>query len=146
MRPVPLNSRLAILIWAAMVLVAAQFVAGLASAHPGHAHGNPAVSHLSGAHAIYQSHAQKEAEPAVSKRAELSVVSLDEIELPVSAQTGGCTAGCCGHGIGCCGAALAPVSNSLPESSTRKQIFSFGYDRGSGVDPDALARPPRILG
>jgi hypothetical protein len=142
----PLNGRLATLIRAAIVLIAAQFVAGLASAHPGHAHGNPAVSHLSGAHGIYQSHAPKEAESAQSRRAELSVVSLDDLELPACAQSGGCTPGCCGHGVGCCGAALAPVSQSLPSPRAHEQLFSLTYDRGSGLDPDALARPPRILG
>src|SRR5262245_32704926 len=138
--------RLAALIWAAIFLIAAQFIAGSASAHSGHSHDHSATSHFSSAAPLpHDGNATEQAQLVRSEKAELSVGAPNGAELPGSPQSGGCIGGCCGNGIACCGAVLASSSNSLPEFQTQTEIVPLAFEHRSGIDPEPLRRPPRTL-
>ena len=138
--------RLAALIWAAIFVIAAQFVADSASAHSGHSHDHSVASHSSSAAPLpHHGNAAKEAQLIRSEKTELSLSAREGAKLPASPESGGCTGGCCGNGIGCCGAVLASCPNCLPDVQTVKEIVSLAFDRRSGIDPEPLPRPPRTL-
>jgi hypothetical protein len=138
--------RLAALVWAAIFMVVAQFVAGSASAHSGHSHDHSAVSRSSPAAQLpHDGNATTEAQLRRSEKVEFSVSALERAGPPNSPQSGGCTGGCCGNGIGCCGAVLASCSNCLPDFRVQTKIVSLAFDRRSGIDPEPLGRPPRTL-
>ncbi|HEY1364488.1 MAG TPA: hypothetical protein VGF60_19755 [Xanthobacteraceae bacterium] len=142
--------RLAGLIWAAILVVAVQAVPGTAFAHSGHAH------HSSIAAAAAAAAAAAPAGPAGAAQAALRGVDRERSAHPAlasappqdetsTAPTGGCSGGCCGGGVGCCGAVLVgPVPPlSLPRAGA--EIFPLSFDERAGIQPDALARPPKIL-
>ena len=138
--------RLAALIWAAIFVIATQFIAGSASAHSGHSHDHSAGSRSSPAAQLpHDGNATTEAQLIWSEKVEFSVSALAGAELPDSPQSGECTGGCCGNGIGCCGAVLASCSNCLPDFRVQAEIVSLAFDRRSGIDPEPLPRPPRTL-
>ena len=132
-------------IWAAILAIALQFVPTPALAHTGHAHHTGDVSalahHEHGPAVFHQKAATRAAQP-LSLPASLSAV-------PDSAEdftfVGACTGGCCGTGAGCCGAALIGSIAELPDIGSAVRGTTPVVDRGSGVDPDGLARPPRTL-
>jgi len=143
--PMALRQRLAVLIWAAVfVIAAAQFAAGPAWAHSGHSHDHSATAH-SAAQFSHDSKTVAKAQHTASETVDVSVSTKDRGERPAQPQSGGCTGGCCGYGVGCCAAMLAASSSSLPNFPAHQQIVSTGFERGSGLDPEALARPPRTL-
>jgi hypothetical protein len=142
--PMALRQRLAVLIWAAVLVIAAQFVAGSAWAHSGHSLHHSAAAHSAG-QLPHNGETASKAQHTASNTAEVSVSTVDRGEPPASPQSGGCTGGCCGHGVGCCGAVLAASSSSLSNFPAPLQIVSIGFEHGSGLDPEALARPPRTL-
>src|SRR5512132_2067030 len=115
-----LRHRLAALIWAAIFMIAAQVVASSASAHSGHSHDHSMPSHYSSVTPLpHDSDAINEAQLIRSEKAELSVSTSERVKLPASSKSGGCTGGCCGNGISCCGGAvLTSCSNCLPAFRT----------------------------
>lgn len=140
--PMPHRRRLAAMIWAAIFVIAAQFLAGSALAHAGHSHGN---STASSAAQLTDLGKASIGQTARLEQADLSLITQDDTDMPVIPQPGRCTGGCCGNGIGCCGAVLAAASNSVPDDRPQQETVSLATDSHSGVDPEALARPPRTL-
>ncbi|TAK47295.1 MAG: hypothetical protein EPO23_12740 [Xanthobacteraceae bacterium] len=141
-----LRHRLAALIWAAILVVAAQFIAGSAfahSAHSGHAHHQSAAV-SSPSHTEHNFRSSAEAQPVQAEKSVESFIALGQTDQP-AAPSGNCTGGCCGSGIGCCGAVLAGSLNALSSLGRAREIVSITFERGLGIDPEALARPPRIL-
>lgn len=134
--------QLASLIWTAVVVIAVQFVVGSALAHTGHLHDHS--MHSPAPHAVHQE--QLSSETPFTEASEVRSLPYSEhAGLPASSQSGGCTGGCCGNGIGCCGAVIAVSLNSLPSLRTQDARIPDALARGSGIDPDALIRPPRTL-
>ena len=142
--PMSHRHRLATLIWAAIFVIVAPFLAGSAFAHSGHSHDHSAVSHFSSAGSLHDSNAPKEAQLIRSEKTE-SVSAPEGAVLPASPGSGGCIGGCCGNGIACCGAVLASCSNSLPDFRTQTEIILLAFEHRSGIDPEPLRRPPRVL-
>jgi hypothetical protein len=138
--------RLAALIWAAIFSIAAQFVAGSASAHSGQSHDHTADSHFSSAAPLpHDGNATEQEQLIRSEKTELSASTPEGAVLPASPGSGGCIGGCCGNGIACCGAVLASCSNCLPDFRTQTEIVSLAFEYRSGIDPEPLRRPPRTL-
>jgi hypothetical protein len=140
-----LRHGLASLIWAAIFLIAAQFVAGSAFAHSGHSHDHLADSQSSAASAAHQGQAAPKLQVVEEENADLSVTSLEHGDPPASTRAGGCTGGCCGNGIGCCGAVIAASFNSLPNFRAQQASIPLANHCSSGIDPEALRRPPRTI-
>jgi hypothetical protein len=132
-------------IWAAILAIALQFVPTPALAHTGHAHHTGDVSalahHEHGPAVFHQKAATRAAQP-LSLPASLSAVPDSAGDFTF---VGACTGGCCGTGAGCCGAALIGSIAELPDIGSAVRGTTPVVDRGSGVDPDGLARPPRTL-
>ena len=80
-----------------------------------------------------------------AEKAELTLTSSPRADEPAPTQNGGCTGGCCGNGIGCCGAAIAAACSSLPDFRDPQAPIPLVSHSSSGIDPDALRRPPRTL-
>jgi hypothetical protein len=139
-----LRHRLARLIWTAIFVIAVQLVAGPASAHRGHFHTHSPAAHVSATQSADQGRLVIKTQ-LVAEQADIFVGTPDQPDLPVSTQSGGCPGGCCGSGVGCCGAALAVSSNSLPDVRAMVAVVLFAFRRSSGMDPEGLARPPRTL-
>lgn len=142
-----LKRRLAGMIWAAMFVIAAQFFAGSALAHAGHSHGHPPASHISSVQ--NSDHVSppilSPAQVAGVEQADVSLTAPEGAGTPVFPQSGACTGGCCGNGIGCCGAVLAVAPSPIPDERPEKETCSLALDRPSGIHPEALRRPPRTL-
>lgn len=139
-----LRHGLASLIWAAIFVIAAQFVASSAFAHAGHSRDHLGVSQSSTIHAGHKGKSISKLQ-AAAEEAELSLTWSQRADEPAPTQTSGCTGGCCGNGIGCCGAAMAAVSNSLPDFRVQQAPILLNSHSNSGIDPEALRRPPRTL-
>jgi len=137
-----LGHGLASLIWTAILVIAVQFVVGSAFAHTGHSHHNPTASQSSVAH---QSDSISMLQGLQKGDANLSAALSDHDDRSVPTQSGGCTGGCCGNGIGCCGAMIGTVSRLLPDFRVRKAPTWLAFHRSSGADPASLRRPPRTL-
>lgn len=142
-----MNLRLAIsgAIWAAILAIALQLVPAPALAHAGHAHhagdGAALAHHQHGGEAVQQKDATRAAQP-VSQPPEL--VALPD-PTGDAGDFGACTGACCGAGAGCCGAAaLVGSTAELPDIGPAPGSAAPIVDRRSGIDPDGLARPPRI--
>jgi hypothetical protein len=126
--------------WAVIVLIAVQFAPAVALAHSGHSHERISVS----------------SEPANGPEVHKAGVALPgmrhDAELRNSHQTlagktdgsGICVGGCCGSGMACCGAALNadPFSNLLPPLGSLRTTL-LNAPNQSGIDPQALRKPPR---
>jgi hypothetical protein len=134
-----LKRQLTALIWAAAVLVAAQFLPGVAQAHSGHDHASHSV-------AVASSELSAEpAKPAEATRAAAvtELASADSDAMP-AAPSGGCNGSCCGTGAGCCGAALLfSPSAALPKVGVARQPIGSASPIPPGIDPDALRKPPK---
>jgi hypothetical protein len=129
------------LIWAAIFLIAGQFAASPAFAHAGQPHNHSAAS----SPAVHAAHQGKSiSKPQAAGDAEMSVTSSQRGDQPAS-QTSGCTGGCCGNGIGCCGAAIAAVSSLVLDFRVQQGPIPLALYGSSGIDPEALTRPPRTL-
>jgi hypothetical protein len=140
----PLRYRLATVIWAAIFMIAAQFFAGPALAHAGHSHDHSAASHSSAVH-LPDDGQRSSGELAELQEVDLSQTWPSGTDMPITRQPAGCTGGCCGKGIGCCGAVLVAASSPLPDYQIWREAVSLVFDRQSGLDPEAPARPPRPL-
>jgi hypothetical protein len=145
-----LRHRLAALIWAAILLVAAQWVTAPAFAHPGHSHEHHASaarsSSVQDAHGYTASDAGSDQVHATQlRKLDLALGAVNAPEPAASIPSGGCTGGCCGTSMGCCGAALFASPNTLPDFRSATKIIAFVYERGSGIEPEASAPPPRSL-
>src|SRR5262245_21906076 len=122
-----LRHRLAALISAAIVMIAAQLVAGSAWAHPGHSHDHAATATAQSPTVQPPHHGMRATTEQFQgfEAAGVSVVSVSAHGgdgVPVMPQSRGCTGGCCGNSVGCCGAVLASSSNSLPGFQAHKEI------------------------
>lgn len=138
--------RLAAMICAAIFVIAAQFFAGSALAHAG-SHGHSTGAHSSAVQ--LSDHASTSTFSTVQiaglGQVDLSLSTPEGGDMPVVPQSRGCSGACCGNGIGCCGAVLAAASNPAPNDRPQQETVSLASDRHSGIDPEALARPPRTL-
>ena len=126
------------LIWAAALLAAAQLLPSAAYAHAGHQH-HSASTPIS---APAKQHAGK-----VVDKTSLQI-SLTASSAPAhdgSAPAGGCIGGCCGLGIGCCGAVLPGSAEGLTEIDIPAGRVAETFERSDGIDPDTLVRPPKSL-
>ncbi|MGB3271947.1 MAG: hypothetical protein WBA66_03505 [Xanthobacteraceae bacterium] len=139
-----LKHGLAFLVCAAIVMIAAQFVAGPALAHSGHLHTHSAPFYSAAAQAAHQDYPAPIAGAASAGESHLTASPSERGELP-PAQASGCAGGCCSHGVGCCGAAIAASAFPLPDFGTQDQRPSAPVGYGAGADPDTLTRPPRTL-
>jgi hypothetical protein len=139
-----LRHGLASLIWAAIFVIAAQFGADSAFAHAGHSRNHVGASQSAMVHATHKGTSISKLQ-VTAEKAELTVTSSPRADEPAPSQTGGCTGGCCGNGIGCCGAAIAAACSSLPDFRDPQAPIPLVSYSSSGIDPDALRRPPRTL-
>lgn len=130
------------LLWAAILVLAVQFMPDFAYAHAGHAKHAPDV----GAPIqtpVKQATANNFATQPASQTAIASSTSEDQ---PISVPASTCTGNCCGTGTGCCGAAqVAGSPDSLPAAGNGSKFAPLVFDPSAGIDPDALIRPPKIL-
>ncbi len=140
--PMALRHRIIGLIWAAVLVIAVQFVPSVASAHSGHEH--PAAAAAGAAHAgTVKQQVHQVAERATN---EAALAEPRQQNRETSIPSGGaCTGGCCGTGLGCCGAVLADSTASLFHVAGRVPLIEPISDQLGGIDPDTLARPPRPL-
>jgi hypothetical protein len=145
--PMPHRRRLAAMIWAAIFVIAAQFFASSALAHAGHSHGHSTAANSSAVQLSH--HASTSAFSTVQLaglgRADLSMSAPEGPDMPVVPQSRGCTGGCCGNGLGCCGAVLAVAPSPIPDKGPQRETVSHALDGESGIDPEGLRRPPRTL-
>ncbi len=58
---------------------------------------------------------------------------------------GSCTGGCCGKGIGCCGAVLSVALQAMPAGLRTARPAAPAPASAGGFDPDHPARPPKRL-
>ena len=138
--PMALRHRIIGLIWAAVLVIAVQFVPSIASAHSGHEHHAAAgATHA----ATVEQQAHQAAERATS---EAALTEPGQQDRETSTPSGGaCTGGCCGTGLGCCGAVLTDSTAALFHVAGRAPLIEPISDQLGGIDPDTLARPPRPL-
>ncbi len=131
-------------IWAAILVVAVQLVPTPALAHSGHVHhaGDvAALAHHAGAGSFDHKAASR---PAPSSFQAASISAMPDHPQAADFATA-CTGGCCGTGASCCGAVMVGSIAELPDIGTAIRMAVRVVDRRSGIDPDGLARPPRIL-
>jgi hypothetical protein len=144
-------------ICAAIVLIAVQFAPALARAHADqahrHVHVHNAVFHGTIAADAPVAHVFAEADVAKAAPAK-SIVSIPHQLLLTAAQTpgsapvdsDGCVNGCCGTGMGCCGAAaLAAATQCLHPAVHSHRLDFSGAVLASGIEPASLRKPPRPL-
>jgi hypothetical protein len=136
---------LASVIWATIFMIAAQFVASTAFAHSGHSPDHLAVSQSLTPHGTHQTKSMSQPQVLEAENANLSVASSPSGDVPAPAQSGKCTGGCCGNGIGCCGAVIAASLNLLADLGARDSGILSAAHPNSGIDPEALRRPPRTI-
>lgn len=137
------RQRLAGLIWAAILVVAAQLVPTNALAHAGHAHHHAAAAPT----ATTSDRQPVQVEETERTRPRSEVVATAEQAPPADAcPTSGCTGSCCGTGVGCCGAVMpvAPLQ-TLPNGGRGNGLPLRRSDPRAGIDPDALGKPPKLL-
>ena len=134
-----LKRSIAALIWAAILAVAVQLVPGTALAHGSHT--PVAVAHA--ASAGHDAH-----RPAVARThapAQAVVSAAAHEHAPAPTKPGNCTGGCCSNGTSCCGGLLSVDTTSmLRDVPMPERVFSHTAPP-SGLAPDELIRPPRIL-
>jgi hypothetical protein len=131
-----LRHKLAGLVWGAILVIAIQLAPNFAFAHSGHArHSNGVVSSAIDSEA---------SEP--SRKESVQIVTASSPYNEPCSSAAGCTGTCCcGTGM-CCGGAVANASSpALPEARFLTEVGWPLFDRRSGIDPDALGRPPKIL-
>ena len=139
-----LKRQLAALIWAATVLIAAQFLPTVAEAHAGHDHASHSVAAAHGVAAPLSDHVVDPAESANAERAAAptELASVNSNNIP-AAPSGGCNGSCCGTGNACCGAVLLFSSAVLPDVGGGQQPVGTASSAPPGIGPDALRKPPK---
>lgn len=128
-------------IWAAIFVIALQFVSAPAFAHGAHTpHPGDvmAVAHKAAKSALQHKAASRPAQP-VSQPTNLSALPERDGDI-----VGTFTGSCCGMGHGC-GAAMLGFAAELPDFGAATRLAVLAAERQSGIDPDGLARPPRPL-
>jgi hypothetical protein len=140
-----LTRLLSALICAATVLVTAQFLPNVAQAHGGHDHAN-SVAFTSPDHVTNSGlHGDDAAGSAKTKRAAEHTEVAPSDTIPAT-PSGTCTGSCCGNGVACCGAAfLFPPAVTLPDIGIARQPVITASLGPTGIDPDALRKPPKSL-
>ncbi len=148
------KQRMAIFIWATILVVAAQFFASSAFAHGGHSHDHGSANHRPTMGYFAPEHVQQNINPSESiyavqpPSADVMILTTGGMSAPLAADaaSNGCGTGCCGAGIGCCGGAcLADAMNALPDFRPTRETISALFEYGSSINPEALKRPPRTL-
>ena len=135
-----MNRQLAAVIWAAVLLIAVQFVSSVAQAHAGHSHA-PTVVVTPSTDDIAQRVSVDEAENA---SASVEISAADRSIDPDAAPSGSCNGSCCGNGVSCCGPALLPASADAPPLTCKASAPpGLGDPMRSGIDPEALPKPPK---
>lgn len=128
------------LIWAAVLVIAVQFMPSIASAHSGHEHhASAGATHA----ATVKQQAQQTTQRATREAALTQPRQQDRGTSNLSG--GACTGGCCGTGLGCCGAVLTDSTAAVFHLAGRALLIEPISDQLGGIDPDTLARPPRPL-
>lgn len=146
---------------AAILLIAVQFAPVAARAHVGHSHGPEGYglqvqglqtqAHDAAAVADdtltsdQTSPARRIAAPDDRARVAAQAVTAVQNARGADAGPNTCVTGCCGTGMGCCGAALVVASPNLPPRASTPRI---GFARLISVreaDLRGLRRPPRLL-
>jgi hypothetical protein len=139
------GSRLAGLICAAILMIAIQFVANSASAHAGHAH----YSKVTVSSVAISGHHVCPAVDVTLQRTQrdtaLFAVSSSDHPAASASSASSCTGGCCGNGLGCCGAVLAPTPSALQFLERASEAMPVSFGRSSGLNPEILPKPPRAL-
>ena len=138
-----LTRLLSALICAVTVLVTAQLLPNAAQAHGGHDHAVAVTSpdHVTntGLHGVDATGSAK-----TQRAAEHTEVAPSDT-IPAT-PSGACTGSCCGNGVACCGAAfLFPPAVALPDIDIGRQPAITASSAPSGIDPDALRKPPKSL-
>jgi hypothetical protein len=143
--PMAPGRRLAGLICAAILMIAIQFVANPASAHADHAHHAkaPASSVAIPDHHVCPA-VDGTLQTAQRDTTSFAVSNPDHPDVAASSASG-CTGGCCGNGLGCCGAVLAPTPSALHVLETASEAMPLGVGRSSGLNPEILPEPPKAL-
>jgi len=137
-----LRHRIIGLIWAAVLVIAVQFVPSIVSAHSGHEHHAAAAAGATHAGTVKQQ-AHQAAERATN---EAALTEPEQQDRKTSTPSGGaCTGGCCGTGLGCCGAVLTDSTASLFHVAGRGPLIEPILDQLGGIVSDTLPRPPRPL-
>jgi len=138
--PMALRHRFIGLIWAAVLVIAVQLVPSIASAHSGHEH------HAAAGAAHAATLAQQAHQAAERATSEAALTERGRQDRETSTPSGGaCTGGCCGTGLGCCGAVLTNSTAALFHVAGRAPLIEPISDQLGGIDPDTLARPPSPL-
>ena len=138
------------LICAVTVLVIAQFLPSLAQAHSGHEHASNSIGVTLANIADPASHGVDPAGPAGPSNPEQAApqtefVSAFPDSIP-NAPAGACNGSCCGKGAACCGAVfLFPPAVTLPDVGIARQPVITASSAPTGIDPDALRKPPKSL-
>ena len=146
---------------AAILLIAVQFAPVAAEAHVGHSHGpdrhglqaQGLQTQAPGAAAVaadtlacrQNGPVSRIATPEDRAQAAAQAVTAVQNARGAAADPNICVTGCCGTGMGCCGAALVVASPSLPPRARTPRI---GFARLISVreaDLRGLRRPPRLL-
>ena len=138
---------------AALVAALMLFAPTSAQAHMGHDHGaSTRMLHSEAAppsqtSAGQPSQARSVQQASASSHDQASASSHDEVYRRVKddQRDGNCTGGCCGNGLGCCGAVLIAPLQDLPDIAYHGTEFLSDFAYRPGIDSDALSRPPRIL-
>lgn len=138
--PMALRQRIIGLIWAAVLVIAVQFVPSIASAHSGH-------EHHAGAGAPHAATVKQQAHQTAERTTrEAALTKPGQQDRKASTPSGGaCTDGCYGTGLGCCGAVLTDTTAASFHVAGRVQRVEPISDQLGGIDPDTLARPPKPL-
>ena len=136
-----LRHRIIGLIWAAVLVIVVQFVPSIASAHSGHEHAAAAAGVTHAGTVKQQAH---QATERATNEAALAEPRQQNRETSIPSG-GACTGGCCGTGLGCCGAVLTDSTASLFHVARRGPLIEPILDQLGGIDPDTLARPPKPL-
>jgi hypothetical protein len=149
-------------ICAAIALIAVQFAPAMARAHTDQAHRHVPV-HNAAFHGTIAAdapvaHSSAEAvfaKTPFTKTAFAETIAAVPHQLLLTAgqtrgstpiDSDGCVNGCCGTGIGCCGAAaLAAATQCLHPAVHSHRLDFSGAVLASGIEPASLRKPPRPL-
>jgi hypothetical protein len=149
--PMANRHRVAGLIWAAILVIAVQFVTNAAVAHAGHHHHDQHAAHQQGSLTVQPSSEQGAAGyrlaklTATSKTIEVALMAVNDPAGPAGLAAS-CIGGCGGSGLGCCSAAaIAGSALALARLDSPGGVIAFKPVKPGSIDPEALAKPPKNL-
>lgn len=138
------------LIWAAILVVAIQFVTNAAIAHAGH-HRDQHAAHQQSSVTEGATAEQRIVDSQLTERTaksstiETVLMAASQRAEPAGASAN-CVDGCCGSGLGCCSAAAIPGSGTaLPRLDGAAKVIAFKPVKPGSIDPEALTKPPKNL-